>query len=230
MREERVFFPARGARDIRLEGLFLDGGGRPLVISHPHPLHGGSMDHPVVLHLWRAAGEAGYRALRYNYRGVGASTGGLTEKSPLPLGDLGGAVDFLGGGPVFAAGYSYGARTTLHALLAGERFEKAALIGLPTRLPANSAAMSDLILGRKSAGERHRPSADLELLAGAPRPLLVVAGARDPLFQAEEVRSHGIEPVLLPGVNHFFSRRLGNQEPDASDMKALCEVVLAFLR
>jgi len=152
---ETVSFAPRGLPGLTLEGRLLDGGGQPCLISHPHPLAGGTMDHGVVVALWKAAAARGLRALRYNFRGVGASTGELTSKSPLPTADLGGAVDFLGGGPLIAVGYSYGARTTLHAIHAGESIERAALVGLPTRSPANRAAMANLLLGRRIRSEEY---------------------------------------------------------------------------
>ena len=226
----KVSFPARGLPDVVLEGDLLDGGGRPCVISHPHPLAGGAMDHPVVEALWRAAAGAGFRALRYNFRGVGASAGSLTRKSPLPLADLGGAIDFLGGGPVVAIGYSYGARVTLHAIHAGEAIERAALVGLPTRQPANRASMSNLLLGRRIRTEEYGETPDPGLVATSPQPVLILAGDRDPLVQAEVYRECGVEPSLLKGVNHFFSRRLGNQAPDPADLDTLCEAALAFLQ
>ena len=102
MREERVSFAPRGEPALRLEGRLLDGGGAPLVVSHPHPLHGGTMDHPVVAAIFRAGGGAGSRALRYNFRGVGASTGRLAPGDPLPVADLAGALDFLGPAPAVA--------------------------------------------------------------------------------------------------------------------------------
>jgi pimeloyl-ACP methyl ester carboxylesterase len=230
MREESVVFPARGLRETLLEGRLLDGGGEPFVVSHPHPLHGGTMDHPVVEAVWRAAAGRGLRSLRYNFRGVGRSGGQLTERSPLPLGDLGGAIDFLGGGPLLAAGYSYGARVTLHALHAGEAIRRAALIGLPTRLPANPSAMSHLILGRRIPREMWKRSHDLDLLPGSPKPLRIFAGGEDPLFEKDEVEAQGLEPVLYPSLNHFFSRRLGNQAPEPEDLGVLAAAVLDYLR
>lgn len=46
------------------------------VICHPHPQHQGTMDNKVVYTLARAANEAGMTAIRFNFRGVGASEGG----------------------------------------------------------------------------------------------------------------------------------------------------------
>lgn len=226
MREERVSFPAG---DAVLEGALLDGGSAPLVVSHPHPLHGGSMEHPVVEAIWRRGAGAGFRALRYNFRGVGASTGRIAPLAPLPVEDFLGAIAFLGGGPALAAGYSYGARVTLHAACGGAPIVRAALVGLPTRLPANASAMSNLFLGRRIASEQYRPTPDLALLRSAPVPLRVFAGASDPLVEADALRASGVEPVLFPGVNHFFSRRLGNQPPEPADLDALAEAVVGFL-
>ena len=45
------------------------------VIAHPHPLFGGTMTNKVVQTLARAFVQAGWRAVRFNFRGVGASEG-----------------------------------------------------------------------------------------------------------------------------------------------------------
>jgi pimeloyl-ACP methyl ester carboxylesterase len=187
------------------------------------------MRHPVVEGHWRAAGAAGMRALRYNFRGVGESTGELTAKSPLAIADLLGAIDFLGGGPVLAIGYSYGARTTLHAIHAGAPIERAVLAGLPTRSPKNAAAMANLFLGRRVRTEEFVPYTDPDLAASSPKPILIVAGEKDPLVEPDEYRSRGVEPLILPGLNHFFSRRLGNEPPDPEDLALLCGKAIRFL-
>jgi len=215
--------------NVRLEGRLLDGGGEPCVISHPHPLAGGTMDHGVVVALWKAAAARGYRALRYNYRGVGESDGELSSKSLLATPDLLGAIDFLGGGPMRAIGYSYGARTTLHALYDGARITRAALVGLPTRLPVNRAAMSNLLLGRRVRSEQFADVPDLDLLADVPKPVRVYVGEHDPLAVVAEFEARGMQPVVLPGVNHFFSRHRGNQPPHAEDLELLAERVFEFL-
>ncbi|MHC4223161.1 MAG: alpha/beta hydrolase [Planctomycetota bacterium] len=230
MREKTVFFPARSVPGVALEGRLLDGGGRPCVVSHPHPLAGGDMDHPVVVALWRTAAKEGYRSLRYNFRGVGSSTGELTESSPLATADLAGALDYLGGGPALAMGYSYGARTTLHAIYAGEAIAGGVLVAIPTRLPTSPAAFTNVLLGRPERSGDFEATPDLEMIAGAPRPVRVVAGDKDPLVVIEDLRDRGVEPSIIEGVNHFFSHRLGNQMPAPADLDRLCGYAVEFLR
>ena len=46
-----------------------------MVICHPHPLYGGTMDNKVVTTLVKAGNELGMHALRFNYRRVGHSEG-----------------------------------------------------------------------------------------------------------------------------------------------------------
>ncbi len=46
-----------------------------MLICHPHPLYGGSMDNKVVTTLAKAGGELQMQVLRFNYRGVGKSEG-----------------------------------------------------------------------------------------------------------------------------------------------------------
>ena len=45
------------------------------VVCHPHPLHGGTMTNKVVHTLAKAFNDVGAPAVRFNYRGVGASAG-----------------------------------------------------------------------------------------------------------------------------------------------------------
>lgn len=48
---------------------------RVAIICHPHPLHGGTMNNKVVTTLVRACQQLGAIAVRFNFRGVGASEG-----------------------------------------------------------------------------------------------------------------------------------------------------------
>src|SRR5215212_4955585 len=88
------------------------------VIAHPHPLFGGTMDNKVVQTLARAFVQCGWTALRFNFRGVGASQGTYDE-------GRGEAEDFLtvvrelaGEGPIALAGFSFGAYVAAQAVQA----------------------------------------------------------------------------------------------------------------
>ena len=50
-----------------------------VIICHPHPEYGGTMDNKVVTTAARAARKAGLDSLRFNYRGVGESEGTYGE-------------------------------------------------------------------------------------------------------------------------------------------------------
>jgi alpha/beta superfamily hydrolase len=89
-----------------------------LVICHPHPLYGGDMQNNVVRALAEAFAAASFAVLRFNFRGVGRSTGhysdGIGEQA-----DAKAALAWLADQPgvnadqLFLAGYSFGARVTL---------------------------------------------------------------------------------------------------------------------
>ena len=86
------------------------------VVCHPHPLGGGTMNNNVVYRAAKALVAGGVTALRFNFRGVGASTGshanGVGEEE-----DVRAALDFLRaqapGLPIWIAGFSFGARVGL---------------------------------------------------------------------------------------------------------------------
>jgi len=49
------------------------------VLAHPHPQFGGTLSNKVVQTLARACVQCGWRAVRFNFRGVGASAGAYDE-------------------------------------------------------------------------------------------------------------------------------------------------------
>ena len=97
-----------------LEGVLRDGAGRGrIVICHPHPLYGGAMWNNVVEAVEDAFSECGYATLKFNFRGVGGSTGRYGEGEG-EIRDVEAAAAFLrreaqGSGPLILAGYSFGA-------------------------------------------------------------------------------------------------------------------------
>jgi alpha/beta superfamily hydrolase len=99
-------------QEYELEGL-LDKKNRSqaVIITHPHPLYGGSMRNPVVEAIRTAYTNNGLTTLRFNFRGVGNSQGkfdtGHGEQE-----DVRAAITYLielGIKTVNLAGYSFGA-------------------------------------------------------------------------------------------------------------------------
>ena len=76
MKETRVSF---SSGELLLEGVLatpLGAGSFPAVIvCHPHPLYGGSMDNNVVCALSETLTQASFVSFRFNFRGVGESQG-----------------------------------------------------------------------------------------------------------------------------------------------------------
>ena len=192
--EEKVTIPGPG---LTLEGRFSPGaapGG--VVITHPHPLFGGSMDNNVVWAAVRAFGARGWAALRFNFRGVGRSAGtyggGLEEAQ-----DLAAALAWLKGrvsGPHVVVGYSFGAAVAARALLAGLETDGAILIAPPIAFM------------------------DLDFLPQTPGIRLIAVGDRDELCPLEGLRklmaqggaaagespAPAVELRVIEDADHFF--------------------------
>ena len=66
--------------DLVIEGLLHEStGDSGVIICHPHPLMGGSMHNNVVEAIREAFAAEKYSTLRFNFRGVGRSTGVYDE-------------------------------------------------------------------------------------------------------------------------------------------------------
>jgi hypothetical protein len=101
---------------------------------HPHPLGGGTMHNKVVYRAAAGLVEAGLVALRFNFRGVGASSGehedGNGEKQ-----DVKDCLDYLAenypNGEITLAGFSFGSRVGMEVALDDERIVRLVSIGTP---------------------------------------------------------------------------------------------------
>ena len=166
---------------------------RAAVICHPHPLHQGSMLNKVVHTVSRAMLDLGAPALRFNFRGVGASEGRYAEGS----GEVDDAVaacawmrERFPGCELLLAGFSFGAMVACAAAL--------------TVRPAHLVSIAPPV-------ERTR-----RLLAGRHPgvPWLLVQGEADGVVPSGEVIAWAAELqpapelVVLPGVDHFFHGNL----------------------
>jgi hypothetical protein len=104
------------------------------LVCHPHPLGGGTMHNKVVYRAAAGLVEAGLVALRFNFRGVGASTGahddGMGEKQ-----DVRDALNYLAENypnqPVTFAGFSFGSRVGAETVLDDDRVTNLISIGTP---------------------------------------------------------------------------------------------------
>lgn len=177
--------------DLVLEGRFQPGTGAGLaVVAPPHPLMGGSLDSPVVNEIAFALHAAGIASVRFNFRGVGASSGRATDDPRAAVSDYEAALAWLresGDGPVFGCGYSFGAITSLRVALGGQALHRLILVGPPVTM------LEALPLERVAVPVRVLSGDDDEL---APRFELSRQVARIPDARLE----------LLTGENHFFSR------------------------
>jgi len=108
MKEERVVFTSQA---LSIEGLISESQGlKGVVVTHPHPLYGGSMNNIVVESVVQAYRERGYTTLRFNFRGVGRS-GGVYDNGTGEQEDVRAAVAYLtqlGKTFIDLAGYSFG--------------------------------------------------------------------------------------------------------------------------
>lgn len=86
-----------------------------LVLCHPHPEHGGTMRHPMLVAIMREALERGIDVIRFNFRGVGGSEGHHGGGQAEIL-DIDAAVELAhrsGAQPLGIVGWSFGAATAL---------------------------------------------------------------------------------------------------------------------
>src|SRR3954468_20685600 len=102
------------------------------VIAHPHPLFGGTMENKVVQTMARAFVQNGWSAVRFNFRGVGA-TEGTHDEGRGELEDMLALVaDQAADGALAIAGFSFGAfvaNGAVQSLWPSGRIEKIVLVG-----------------------------------------------------------------------------------------------------
>jgi alpha/beta superfamily hydrolase len=188
---------------VRLEGELRRPDAEPVataVICHPHPLHGGSKDHPI---LWairnELAGVRGIAALGFNFRGVmgsdGTYGGGREE-----LYDVRAAIDRVReeapDRPTVVCGWSFGANVAVREALDDDRIAALALVGVPL-------VPNDLTLP---------PLPQATELSAFGRPALVLCGDRDEYCPVESARAWAAafpdgRLVVLEGTGHYLGRR-----------------------
>ncbi len=167
-----------------------DGAPRAVAVcGHPHPLHGGTMHTKALYQTAKALTRVGVAAVRFNFRGVGASAGTF-DAGPGEQDDFRAALTFAGqrfpGLPLWAAGMSFGAWIALS-------------------VGADDPRVS-LLLGVAPPVDRY----DFSALAACTKPKFFVHGEEDELIAAADIRKFYaplLEPkelVLIEDANHLF--------------------------
>lgn len=165
-----------------------------VVISHPHPLYGGSMTNKVVYILAKSFSELGAITLRFNFRGVGKSEGKYNE-------GIGEAEDLQAivaelrqwrpQAPIWLAGFSFGAYVTTRAQ-AMIQPEKLLLVAPPVSMYAFNELEEIKI------------------------PWIVIQGGQDEVIDAVAVKSWASERANEPQLiwmeeaGHFFHGKLND--------------------
>jgi uncharacterized protein len=184
----------------KLEALINEGGESPTaaaLVTHPHPLFGGTLHNKVVFHAMKALNSFGFPVLRFNFRGTGLSEGEHAHGEG-EVEDVRVALDWLAGEfrlPIMLAGFSFGAAVGLRVGCPDDRVQTVVGLGLPV----------GAIEGRHY---------DYEFLKSCGKPKLFVSGTRDqfaPRGKLEQLVQALPDPkklVLVEAADHFFEGRL----------------------
>jgi alpha/beta superfamily hydrolase len=192
MKKTRVSFPSG---ELVLEGILaIPQGAGPfpaVIVCHPHPLYGGSMDNNVVYSLSETLLQASLASFKFNFRGVGGSQGefgqGIGEQE-----DVEAAISFIStvkevdSKRIGLAGYSAGAGFAFPVGFKDDRIKTLVAISPPLAM------------------------FDFDFLKGCPKPKLLISGSRDnftPANQFLEFCQNLPEPKeyeSIEGADHFY--------------------------
>jgi uncharacterized protein len=196
----------------RLEALYreLQDPAGVAVVCHPLPTGGGTLHNKVVFRAARGLENANVATLRFNFRGVGASTGQFS-------GGEGEHDDFLAalawvmkkhpGKRIFAGGFSFGSWISSRAACEIPEVDAVFLIGTPV------------------------DKYDFSYLRHCEKPMLFLHGTQDEhgnVAKLEELVPHvrNAESVIVTGADHFFTKQI---EAVEETMRTWAEEVLASL-
>lgn len=162
------------------------------ICCHPHPQHGGTMQNKVVYTTSRTFAARGILSLRFNFRGVGNSSGEYSQGEGEQL-DLVAAVNWVRenypGRRLILAGFSFGARIVA--------------------MQASSLSCDLMVCVAPPIGR-----IDFEGFNSPECPWLVIQGDADELVDVQEVvkwrdsLNQPPEIYLMNDASHFFHGRL----------------------
>ncbi len=192
MKETRVSFLSGG---LVMEGILAvpeSAGPLPAVIvCHPHPLYGGSMDNNVVNSISETLAQASFASLKFNFRGVGASQGEFGQE----IGgqeDVEAAISFvtavkeIDAKRIGLAGYSAGAGFGFPVGFKDARVKALAAVSPPLSM------------------------FDFDFLGNCRKPKLLISGSRDDLTRTKQILEfcqklpEPKECEIIEGADHFW--------------------------
>lgn len=161
-----------------------------LIVCHPHPQHGGTMRAPILVAIAQQAVSAGYRAVRFNFRGVGGSTGSFGGGTDEIL-DVAAAVahsDTFDEPVSGICGWSFGAATALNWQASSDSDIPYVGIAPPVSGPLTPRLPEPSTL--------------------APAQRLFIIGARDQFVAVQDLEEYATSidasVVIYPSADHFF--------------------------
>ncbi|MBI3144129.1 MAG: prolyl oligopeptidase family serine peptidase [Pseudogulbenkiania sp.] len=168
------------------------------VITHPHPLLGGTAQHKIPHQLARLLQAMGYVALRPNFRGVGKTAGthdlGVGEVDDT-LAVVHAFAEAIAPARLILVGFSFGAYVQAKV---AEKLDK-------TKHPLSALVLIGTPFG-VIGGERAYDT------PAVPRDTIVIHGEKDEVVPLARVmdwaRPQALPVVVIPGANHFFSGKL----------------------
>ncbi len=187
--ESRFIDGPAGRLDSRWHG---PKGGAPVLVLHPHPLFGGTMGSRLVYDVAVALEAAGYRVVRFDFRGVGRSKGAYAwgEGETQDAATVHDALRAEAGRDVAVVGYSFGG-------------------GVATRLATLRPVARLVCVGTQPSVFQSR----LSPIGDAPKvrcPAHLVVGDRDEYVSVAESRAlaAAFRPVagvtVIDGAGHFL--------------------------
>lgn len=169
-----------------------------VILSHPHPLYGGTMNNKVITTIEHAFQKLGFSTICYNFRGVGKSEGEFDEAIG-EIQDLLKVVDWAksekGFERIHLAGFSFGSLVSLKAL---EYLKVESLLTVAP--PVGLYDFSNILLPEFVQSEGFRWS--------------MIQGGQDEVICAQEVltwvRQSSVKPDIYwrESASHFFHGEL----------------------
>ena len=192
MAEEKIKFLSK---DLFIEGLLcIQEGEKGVVVTHPHPLYGGTMYNQVVETLVEVYQNNAFSTLRFNFRGVAGSEGRYDEGKGEQE-DVRSALQYMhekGKRDVDLAGYSFGAWVNAKINDTHSLYDRIVMISPPVAF------------------------LDFSFLSFNPKIRLVVAGGKDDIAPADTITNvintwnQKAHLEVIEGADHFYTGKIGS--------------------